>query len=326
MSEGQEIKYRQALTQALTEEMERDERVVLFGEDVVPGGSFGTTRGLQERFGALRVRDTPISEQAIVGAAVGGAIAGLRPVAEILFLDFLGIASDQLVNQAAKLHFFSGGKMTVPLVIRAGVGTAFGMGAQHSQSLEGWYAHIPGLKVCWPATAADAKGLLKSAIRDDDPVLFLESLSQLENVRGPVGGPDDLVPIGSAAVAREGADVTVVTYGAARRAVEKAVETLAGEGVDVELVDLRTLAPWDRETVYASVAKTNRCVVVTQAAPSYGPSSEISAAIGEDCFDDLDAPVTRIDSLPGHAPQFAQYDRHRLPQPERIADVIRRLG
>jgi pyruvate/2-oxoglutarate/acetoin dehydrogenase E1 component len=257
---------------------------------------------------------------------VGGAIAGLRPVAEILFLDFLGIASDQLVNQAAKLHFFSGGRMTVPLVIRAGVGTAFGMGAQHSQSLEGWYAHIPGIKVCWPATAADAKGLLKSAIRDDDPVLFLESLSQLENVRGPVGGPDDLVPIGRAAVAREGTDVTIVTYGAARRAVEQAAETLAEEGVAAELVDLRTIAPWDREAVYASVAKTNRCVVVTQAAPEFGPSSEIAASVAHDCFDDLDAPVVRVDSLPMHAPQFAQYDRHRLPQADRIAAAVRGLA
>jgi pyruvate/2-oxoglutarate/acetoin dehydrogenase E1 component len=322
-----ERKYRQAMTMALEEEMERDERVVLMGQDVArPGGSFGTTRGLLERFGEGRVRDSPISEQALVGAAIGAAATGLRPVAEILFFDFLGIASDQLVNQAAKIRWFSRGSVTVPVVIKAGVGTGFGMGAQHSQSLEGWYAQIPGIKVCWPSTPADAKGLMKSAIRDDDPVLFLETLSDLERARGPVGGPDDLVPLGLASVSRGGSDCTIVTYGAARRAVDKAVQLLESESVDVEVIDLRTIVPWDRETVFASVAKTNRCVVVTDAPVPYGPGSEIAAAVGEECFDDLDAPVVRVGSHPVPAPQFAQYDRLRQPSAEMIAAAVRGLS
>jgi pyruvate/2-oxoglutarate/acetoin dehydrogenase E1 component len=327
MSEILERKYRQAMTSALEEEMERDRRVVLMGQDVArPGGSFGTTRGLLDRFGEERARDAPISEQAIIGAAIGAAVAGLRPVAEMLFFDFLGIASDQLVNQAAKIRWFSRGKLTVPIVVKAGVGTGFGMGAQHSQSLEGWYAQIPGLKVCWPSTPADAKGLLKSAIRDDDPVLFLETLSDLERLRGPVGGPDDLVPLGTAAVARDGSDCTIVTYGAARRAVDKAAETLAGESVEVEVIDLRTIVPWDRAAVYASVARTNRCVVVTDAPVSFGPAGEIASSVGEDCFDDLDAPVVRIGSHPVPAPQFAQYDRMRQPQADAIVKAVRGLS
>jgi pyruvate/2-oxoglutarate/acetoin dehydrogenase E1 component len=327
MTEPRVLKYRIALTAALEEEMARDERVVLFGQDTAgPGGTFGSTRGLQERFGERRVRDTPISEQAIVGAAVGGAIAGLRPVAEILFFDFLGLASDQLVNQAAKLHVFSGRRASVPLVLKVGVGTGFGMGAQHSQSLEGWYAHVPGLKVCWPATAWDAKAMLKSAIRDDNPVVFLETLNALDAVRGPVGGEDDLVPLGQAAVARAGSDVTLVTYGAGRQAAEAAAELLAGDGVEVELIDLRTIAPWDRETVFASVAKTNRCVVVTDAVRDFGPASEIAAAVGEECFDDLDAPVVRIGSPAVVAPHFAQYERFRVPQPEQIRERVRALA
>jgi pyruvate/2-oxoglutarate/acetoin dehydrogenase E1 component len=318
-----ERKYRQAMTMALEEEMERDERVVLFGQDVaLPGGSFGTTRGLLDRFGDRRVRDTPISEQATIGAAVGAAAAGLRPVAEMLFFDFLGIASDQLVNQAAKIRWFSRGRSTVPMVVKAGVGTGFGMGAQHSQSLEGWYAQIPGLKVVWPSTPADAKGLLKSAIRDDDPVVFLETLSDLERNRGPIGGPDDLVPLGQAAVARAGTDCTIVTYGAARRAVDAAADALAGQSVSVEVIDLRTVAPWDRDTVFASVARTNRCVVVTDAPASFGPASEVAAAVGESCFDDLDAPVVRVGSHPVPAPHFAQYDRLRQPHADAIVAAV----
>jgi pyruvate/2-oxoglutarate/acetoin dehydrogenase E1 component len=321
---GPDLKYRIAITNALSEEMERDDGVVLMGQDIgKPGGSFGTTRGLQERFGADRVLDMPISEQAIVGAAVGAAVAGLRPVIEILFFDFLGIASDQFVNQAAKIRWFSRGRSGVPMVLMSGVGTGFGMGAQHSQSLESWYAQIPGLKVCWPSTAADAKGLLKTAIRDDDPVLFLETMSDLERVRGPVGGSEDLVPFGKANIAREGSDCTIVTYGAARYAVDKAAAELAEESIEAEVVDLRTVIPWDRETVCASIAKTNRCVVVTDAPVPYGPGGELASTIGELSFDDLDAPVVRVGSLPVPAPQFAQYDRMRQPKAERIATAVR---
>jgi acetoin:2,6-dichlorophenolindophenol oxidoreductase subunit beta len=321
----QRVKVWQAINLALVEELESDERVLLFGEDVArPGGTFGATRGLMDRFGEERVRDTPISEQAILGAGVGMAMVGMRPVCEILFADFLGIASDQLVNQAAKTRFFSGGRVAMPLTVRAGVGTGFGMGAQHSQNFEGWYAQIPGLKVCWPSTPRDVKGLLKAAIRDDGPVLFLETLSQMR-LAGPVGDADEVLPFGLADVAREGEHATVVTYGATRVAVMEAAEQLAGEGISVEVVDLRSLMPWDAETVCESVARTNRCLVVTDAVREYGPSGEIAGTVSELAFDDLDAPVARLTSARVPAPQFEDYDRWRVPGAERIAAAVRSL-
>ncbi len=318
-------KYWQAINQALREEMERDARVILLGEDVaVAGGTFGCTRGLLDAFGPERVRDTPISEQAIVGAGVGAALVGMRPVAEILLMDFLGIASDMLVNQAAKFHYFSGGKTSVPLVVKTAVGSEVGMGAQHSQAFEGWYAQVPGLKVLWPGGVSDAKALLKAAIRDDNPVLFVESLSMLR-AREVIGGADDVAEIGRARVVREGADVTLVGYGAMRAKMLDAAELLAGDGVSAEIVDLRTIVPWDRETLFTSVAHTNRCAVVTEAPRDYGPSGELASEVGEHCFDDLDAPVVRITSPSINAPHFAQYDAWRLPQGETIAADVRRM-
>lgn len=318
-------KYWQAISAGLREEMERDPKVFLMGEDVaVAGGTFGCTRGLLDQFGPERVRDTPISEQVIVGAGVGAALVGMRPVVEILLMDFLGIASDMVVNQAAKFHYFSGGKATVPLVIKTAVGSEVGMGAQHSQCFEGWYAYIPGLKVCWPGTVRDAKALLKAAIRDDNPVLFVESLSMLRD-REHVGGPDEVAELGKAEIVRPGTDVTLVGYGAMRAKMEDAAELLSGDGISAEIVDLKTIVPWDRETVFGSVARTNRCAVVTEAARDYGPSGELASEVGEHCFDDLDAPVTRITSPSINAPHFAQYDAWRLPQSDTIAQSIRRM-
>jgi len=318
-------KYWQAINLGLREEMERDPKVFIMGEDVgVAGGTFGCTRGLLDAFGAGRVRDTPISEQAIVGAGVGAALVGMRPVVEILLMDFLGIASDMVVNQAAKFHYFSGGKTPVPLVIKTAVGSEVGMGAQHSQSFEGWYAAVPGLKVVWPGTVSDTKALLKAAIRDDNPVLFMESLSMLSE-RGPVGGPDDVGELGRAEIVRSGSDVTLVGYGAMRSKMVDAATLLDEDGVSAEIVDLKTIVPWDRETLFGSVARTNRCAVVTEAPRDYGPSGELASEVGEHCFDDLDAPVTRITSPSVNAPHFAQYDAWRVPQGDTIARAVRRM-
>ena len=321
----QPVKYWQAVNSALREEMMRDPKVFLMGEDIAnAGGTFGCTRGLLDEFGHERVRDTPISEQVIVGAGVGAALVGMRPVVEILLMDFLGIASDMVVNQAAKFHYFSGGKSSVPLVIKTAVGSEVGMGAQHSQCFEGWYAYIPGLKVCWPGTVSDAKSLLKAAIRDDNPVLFIESLSMLQ-ARGLVGDSDDVAEIGRAEVIRSGGDVTLVGYGAMHSKMIDAAELLFDEGISAEVIDLKTIIPWDRETVFNSVSRTNRCVVVTEAARDYGPSGELASEVGEQCFDDLDAPVVRVTSPSINAPHFAQYDTWRLPQGDTIAQAVRRM-
>ena len=319
------VKLWQAINEALAEELERDERVFLIGENVAGGGgTFGITRGLLDRFGAERVRDTPISEQAIVGAAVGAALVGLRPVVEILMIDFLGIASDQLVNQAAKQRFFSGGASDVPMVLRCGIGTAFGMGAHHAQSFEGWYASVPGLTVCWPSTPRDAKGLLKTAIRSDGPVLFLESLGRL-TTRGELGDdPDDVVPFGKAVVRREGSDATIVCYGFVVQTALEAAEALAAHGIAAEVIDLRTLQPWDTDLVLASVAKTSRCVVVSEAMGPYGPAAEIAATVSTLGFDDLDAPVVRVTSAFLPAPQVRAYDAWRIPSAQDVADAVTR--
>ncbi|UGS35574.1 alpha-ketoacid dehydrogenase subunit beta [Capillimicrobium parvum] len=318
------LKEWQAVNEALREEMELDGRVVVFGEDLAKaGGTFGQTRGLLDRFGPERVRDTPISEQAMVGAAVGAAMAGLRPVVEILYIDFLGIASDPLVNQAAKVEYFTAGALNAPMVVKSGVGTLQGMGAQHTQALEGWYAQVPGLKVCWPATPGDAKGLLKAAIRDDAPVLYIESFDLLR-ARGPVlEGEESFVPLGVADVVRRGRDLTLVTWGTMRRIALEAAEELASRhAIEVEVIDLRTIYPWDRATVFESVAATHRCLVATEAVRDFGPGGEIAAEVGEACFDDLDAPVTRLGSPRVPSPHFKEYEAVRLPSKDQMTDVI----
>jgi 2-oxoisovalerate dehydrogenase E1 component len=320
------ILYRDALRDALAEEMERDARVIFYGEDVADyGGAFKLTKGLLEAFGRERVFNTPISEAAICGTAVGAAMAGLRPVVELMYMDFALMASDQIANQAGKWHYMSGAQTTVPLVIRASVGAGKGYGGQHSQSLESVFTHLPGLVVVYPATAADAKGLLKSAIRSDDPVLFVESQG-LYATRGHVpDDPDLLVPIGRARIAREGSDATIVAWGPAVPDALVAAERLAAEGVESEVIDLRTLVPLDMEPVLASVRRTGRCVVAAQAVLVGSYVNEIVARIVDAAFDDLDAPVARVGARNGISPQAQSLEQAFLPTAEDIAAAVRGL-
>jgi 2-oxoisovalerate dehydrogenase E1 component len=315
------ISYKDALREALVEEMARDGRVIVYGEDVADyGGAFKLTKGLLEAFGRERVFNTPISEACICGTAVGAAIVGIRPVVELMYMDFALMSSDQIANQAAKWHYMSGAQVEVPLVIRASVGAGKGYGGQHSQSLESIFTHIPGLQVVYPATAADAKGLLKSAIRTNNPVLFVESQG-LYPTKGVVPEEEYLVPIGQARVAREGTDVTLVGWGPAVPDLLAAAETLAGEhGVAAEVVDLRSLVPLDMETVLASVRKTGRCVVASQAVLVGSYVNEIVARIQLEAFDYLDGPVGRIGAANGISPQAESLERAFLPN---AGDVVR---
>ncbi len=291
-----ELRYREALGQALREEMRRDQRVVLMGEDIgVFGGAFKVTDGLLEEFGEKRVRDTPISENTIVGMGVGAAMTGLRPVVELMTINFALLAFDQIVNHAAHIHYMFGGQARVPLVVRMPQGAGHQLGPTHSHCFESLFLHVPGLLVAVPASAADAKGLLKSAIRDENPVIFIEHES-LYGMRGEVPDSDEhLVHFGRARMVREGSDVTIV--GISRMAVtaERAAERLASEhGVQAEVIDPRTLRPLDLETILRSVAKTNRCVIVEEGWPHGGVGANLAALISEHAFDDLDAPVARV--------------------------------
>jgi len=304
-----------ALREAMIEEMERDSRVLFYGEDVADyGGAFKASKGLMERFGRDRVFNTPIS----------AAMAGLRPVVELMYMDFALMASDQIANQAGKWHFMSGGQATVPMVIRCSVGAGKGYGGQHSQSLESLFTHLPGLVVAYPSTAADAKGMLKSAIRSDDPVLFCESQG-LYATRGPVPEGDVLVPLGVSAVVREGGDATIVAWGPAVPDALKAAEELAGEGIECEVIDLRTLVPLDMEPVLASVARTGRCVVAAQAILSGSYVNEVVARVVNEAFDDLDAPVARIGAANGISPQAEGLESAFLPNAGDIANAVRGL-
>ena len=293
---AKEMTYLEAIKEALREEMLRDPRVFLMGEDIAKhGGAFGVTRGLFDQFGPERVRNTPISENTIVGAATGAALVGMRPVAEIMFVDFSGLAMDQICTQAAKLRFMTGGQCKVPWVLRMpqGGGAGKSIAAQHSQSLEVWFAMIPGLKVIHPATPYDAKGLLKAAIRDDNPVIFLEH-KFLYSFRGLVPEGDYVLPIGQAEVKREGKDVSVVASGAMVWHAMLAARQLEAEGVSVEVVDVRTISPLDRETIGRSARKTGRVVVAAEACKTYGPTGEWGMVAVEEAFDYLKAPVARV--------------------------------
>ncbi|HRH85994.1 MAG TPA: alpha-ketoacid dehydrogenase subunit beta [Rubrivivax sp.] len=288
-----EMKTMAAVALALRDAMADDPRVVVMGEDIgAPGGSFKATRGLLEEFGPQRVIDTPISEASIVSAAVGAALSGLRPVVEIMFMDFVTLAMDALVNQAAKARFMFGGQCSVPMVLRTPHGGGLNAGPQHSQCLEAWLAHVPGLKVVCPATPGDAYALLRAAIRDPDPVVFVEH----KGLYGSKGLVDRTVTaeIGSARIVRPGRDATVVTYGATVAAALEAARQLAAEGVEVEVIDLRSLQPWDRATVLASLARTHRAVVAHEAVQAFGVGAEIAATLADEGFDDLDAPVLRV--------------------------------
>ena len=317
------ISYREAISEALREEMTRDENVFLMGEDVGRfGGVFQATAGLWETFGPSRVLDTPISEQAIVGAALGSALMGLRPVAEIMFVDFTGVAMDQIANQCAKIHFMTGGQAIVPLVIRTQGGVGLGDAAQHSQSLEAWHTHIPGLKVVMPSTPSDAKGLLKASIRDDNPIIFIEH-KMLYLTEGPVPEGDYVIPLGKADVKREGKDVTLITWSKMVLDSLEAARALEKEGIQAEVVDLRTLMPLDLETVLASVKKTGRAVIVHEACKTGGFGGEIAALIVEKAFDDLDAPIQRITGLDTPIPYAAPLYRAVIPNPDKIAQGVR---
>jgi len=289
-----QISFSEATLEAMTEEMERDERVFVLGEDIArQGGIFGQFKCLPQKFGIERVRDTPISETAIVGAAVGAALAGMRPVADMHFADFIGVCMDEVFNQMAKVRFMFGGQCTVPMVLRAPDGIIRSAAAQHSQSVESWFMHMPGVKVVVPSNPADAKGLLKAAIRSDDPVLFFEH-KVLFPMKGPVPEGEHIVPIGKANVARAGKDVTIVSYSLMMHRALEAAEKLAAEGISAECIDLRTISPIDKDTIFESVRKTKRLVIVHEAVKQGGVGAEISALVAEEMIDWLDAPIRRL--------------------------------
>jgi len=316
--------YREALRLALREEMQRDPSVFLMGEEVgVFEGSYKVSAGLLDEFGPDRVIDTPISEEGFVGAGIGAALLGERPVVEIMTINFLLVAMDQVINHAAKIGTMFGGEVRCPLVIRTPNGGGNQLTAQHSQSFEGWFAGTPGLKVVAPANPADAKGLLKQAIRDEDPVLVVENLPIYKQKGDVPGDPEHLVPIGRARVAREGRDVSIVAHGFATVRALDVAERLASEhGVEAEVVDLRSLRPLDVETVAASVARTNRAVLVEEGWPSYGVTAELAARIQRACFDDLDAPVERVGSAEVPLPYAKNLENAALPNLERIAAAV----
>jgi pyruvate/2-oxoglutarate/acetoin dehydrogenase E1 component len=320
-----ELSVRAAITRALDEALGADDRVVLLGEDIADpgGGVFGATKGLSTKYGPERVRDTPISEQAIVGAAIGAALGGLRPVAELMFMDFLGLCLDQLANHAAKLRYMSGGRTPVPMVLRTAVGGGLGVGAQHSQMLEAWLTHVPGLKVVVPSTASDARALLLSSMADDDPCVFIEQVPLLSR-RGPLD--DRPVPLGLADVKRPGTDVTVVTYGRQVHDALAVAEALGPGGPDVEVLDLRTLAPLDTDAVLASVGRTRRCVVLHEAPVTGGLGAEIAALVSEALFGRLLAPVLRVGAVDAPLPYAKGLENLALPGPTRLLGAITRLA
>ena len=314
-----EITYREALNDALREEMQRDASVFILGEDVgLYGGAFKVTEGLYAEFGEKRVIDMPIAEGLIVGAAIGAAMAGLRPVAELMTVNFALLAMDQIVNHAAKIRYMFGGKTKVPLVIRAPGGGGNQLGAQHSQSLESYFLHCPGLKVVMPSTPEDAKGLLKEAIREDDPIVFLEH-EHLYNTRGEVPPGDYTIPIGKAAVRKKGTDLTIISYSNMALIAGEAAEQLVKEGIQSELIDLRTLSPLDLATLVASVRKTNRAIIVEEDWKTGGVGAEVSTRIYEHAFSSLDAPLVRVAGKDTPMPYAKNLEQAAIP---RVEDVI----
>ncbi len=320
-----EITYAEAIREALREEMKRDERVYIIGEDVGRfGGCFGVTKGLWEEFGDDRVKDTPISETAIIGSSVGAAATGMRPVAEIMFCDFMGVAMDEITNQAAKMRYMFGGKVKLPMVIRTPVGGGLCAAAQHSQSLEAWFTHLPGLKVVMPSTPYDAKGLLKASIRDDNPVIFLEH-KMLYGVKGTVPEEEYVIPLGVADVKREGRDVTIIATSLMVYKSLEAAKLLEKEGISVEVVDPRTLYPLDEEKIINSVKKTHRAIVVHEAVERNGFGGEIVAIIMEKAFEYLDAPVKRVCGKNTPIPFSPPLERFVIPQVEDIVNAVKSL-
>jgi pyruvate dehydrogenase E1 component beta subunit len=325
MSDTSKMNIIQAINAALDDAMTDDPKVLALGEevsDVQGGGVVGVTKGLSEKHGLDRVKGTPITEQAIIGAAIGASLAGYRPVAEIMLMNFMAVAQDMIVNHAAKLRFMSGGQTNVPIVIRTMTGTGFGTGGQHSDYIEAMYAHTPGLKVVAPSNAADAYGLMRSAIDDDDPVLYVENMPTYWNP-GPGFERGSRVPLGKAAISQEGSDVTVIAH--SRMVLESlgAAKALAGEGISVEVIDLRTISPWDRDTVLTSVKKTGRAVVVHEATREYGIGAEIGSTISEELFGELKAPVRRLGGAFCPVPFSKPLETAFAPGAEQIAETIR---
>ena len=319
------ITMREAISQALWEEMERDPKVFIMGQEVgVWGGTYAVTKGFYDHFGPERVRDTPIAESAIVGAAIGSALTGVRPVAEIMTINFAFVAMDHIVNEAAKLHYMFGGQMVLPMVIRTVGGGGRQLGATHSQTPDAIFAHFPGLKVIAPGTPADAKGLLKAAIRSQDPVFFIEHAT-LYQTRGEVPESDYVIPIGKSTVQRPGKDVTLVTYSKMLEISTKAAEQLSKEGIEVEIVDLRTLRPLDMEPVLESVKKTNRAVIVEEGWKSFGVGAEIQSRIYEEAFDYIDAPVKRVAQKEVPLPYNRALEQMALPKMEDVIAAVKEV-
>ncbi len=320
-----QISFSEATLEAMTEEMQRDSKVFIMGEDIAAqGGIFGQFKGLPQKFGKDRVLDTPISETAIVGAGVGAAMAGMRPVVDMHFADFIGVCMDEILNQMAKARYMFGGQCSMPLVLRAPDGIIRSAAAQHSQSLEAFFLHIPGIKVVIPSNPADAKGLLKAAIRSEDPVLYFEHKG-LFPLKGPVPEGEHIVPIGKAAVSREGSDVTLVSYSMMIHRVLEAAEALEKEGISAEVIDLRTISPLDMETIYKSVAKTHRLVVVHEAVRTGGVGAEIAARVAEEMMDDLDAPIRRLGAPFVPVPFSPSLERLVKITPEQICQAVREI-
>jgi 2-oxoisovalerate dehydrogenase E1 component beta subunit len=322
-----ELTYLEAIREALAEEMRRDPKVFVLGEDVGEyGGAFGVTQGLFQEFGESRVIDTPISESAIVGISIGASLRGYRPVAEMQFADFISCGFDQIVNQAATLRYRYGGRASVPIVVRAPSGGNVGGGLYHSQNPEAWFIHRPGLKVVAPSTSFDAKGLLKAAIRDDNPVIYFEHKYLYRRAKGTVPEGDDIVPIGVAATRREGDDITLLTYGAMVQPSLEAADRLSKDGVEVEVIDLRTLLPFDKDAILRSVEKTNRAMVVHEDVKTLGIGAELSAVIMEERFDALDAPVMRVTYPDTHCPFSNVLEAFNLPDADKITAALRKLA
>lgn len=317
--------YREAIRDALAEEMRRDPRVFVMGEDVaIYGGAYSATKGLYEEFGEERVRDTAISEAAIAGAAVGAAMAGMRPVAEIMYFDFMTIAMDQFVNQGGKNRYMFGGKTTVPMVLRTEGGAGRCIAAQHSQSLEAWFCHAPGVFVVAPATPYDAKGLLKTAVRDDNPILFIEH-KMLYGIKGEVPDEEYVIPLGEASVRREGKDLTIIAYSRMANRAEEAGQKLADDGIDAEVIDLRCLQPLDTRRLLESVKKTGRVLLVSEAPRNSNFVCEVAMRINEHAFDYLDAPIARVCAADVPIPMSPTLEDAAIPTTERIAEAAKKL-
>lgn len=319
------LTYRQTVAATLAREMERDERVVLLGEDITAGGVFKTTSGLVDQFGPQRVRDTPISEQAIIGTGLGAAMAGQRPVAEIMFSDFYATCWDQVANEMAKIRYMTGGQTTAPMVVRSANGGGLGFGAQHSQSVESWAMTVPGLKIAAPSTPADVAGLLAAAVRDEDPVLFFEHKA-LYSLKGDVPDDHQPLPLGRAAVRRRGGDVTLVALASTVAVCEEAATTLAEAGIEATVLDLRTLVPLDAATILESVRHTTRLVIVEDGPGPLGWSSAVSALVAEEALFHLDAPIRRVTGASVPLPVARPLERAALPSVQDVVDAVQKLS